>query len=74
MINAYKEAASKLTLIEFQQKLKEVMPEKEIVKDNVRIEEKKSKTERETQQEDELEQINILSEKYPTRANEGIEI
>ena len=44
------------------------------MKDNERIEEKELKTEREPQQEDELEQMNILSEKYPTRADEGIEI
>ena len=44
------------------------------MKDNERIGEKELKTEREPQHEDELEQINILSEKYPTRANEGMEI
>lgn len=74
MINAYKENASKLNLDELQQYNKGSISAKEIVKDNERIEEKELKTEREPQQEDELEQMNILSEKYPTRADEGIEI
>lgn len=74
MINAYKENSSKLNLDELQQYNKGSISAKEIVKDNERIEEKELKTEREPQQEDELEQMNILSEKYPTRADEGIEI